>query len=217
MVNLNLGDNDIRWLEAFFPSLQYDPERSRIVGELGFCACYDVSEDRVLIEGLARDGGIRSSLYLICDVFDVEIRLDESSVGSKSWPAVYEKGGRWQAIAERNNVEHFDLHIDSGGGCCLGIRWSEERKLSLERFIYFIVVPFFYRLAYVDVRGIEAAKQDLWGEYSHGDAGFEEHGMPMLKIRSQNLGRNDRCACGSGKKFKHCCFDEVQKINDLLS
>ena len=217
MVDLSLGASDIRWLEVFFPSLQYEPERSRIVGELSFCACYDITEDRVLIEGIARDGDIRSSLYLICDVFDVEIRLNESSVGSRSWPAVYENGGRWQAIAEKNNVEHLDLHIDSGGGCCLGIRWSEERGLSLESFIYFIVIPFFYRLAYVDARGIEAARQDLWGEYSHGSAGHVEHGMRMLKIHSENLGRNDRCACGSGKKFKHCCLDEVQKMNDLLN
>ncbi len=25
------------------------------------------------------------------------------------------------------------------------------------------------------------------------------------------VGRNDDCPCGSGRKFKHCCIDHVEK------
>jgi uncharacterized protein YecA (UPF0149 family) len=25
--------------------------------------------------------------------------------------------------------------------------------------------------------------------------------------------RNDPCPCGSGKKFKNCCFEKLQQIN----
>ncbi len=25
------------------------------------------------------------------------------------------------------------------------------------------------------------------------------------------VGRNDACPCGSGRKFKHCCIDHVEK------
>jgi uncharacterized protein YecA (UPF0149 family) len=25
------------------------------------------------------------------------------------------------------------------------------------------------------------------------------------------VGRNERCPCGSGKKFKHCCLGKIQK------
>lgn len=28
----------------------------------------------------------------------------------------------------------------------------------------------------------------------------------------RNLGRNDICLCGSGKKYKHCCWSRIQKI-----
>lgn len=28
---------------------------------------------------------------------------------------------------------------------------------------------------------------------------------------SRNLGRNDRCWCGSGKKYKHCHLQEDEK------
>jgi hypothetical protein len=88
--------------------------------------------------------------------------------------------------------------------------------LSLERFLYFIVIPFFYRLAYVDAHGIQAARQELWEEYAHGSAGRREHRMRMLEIRDKRLGRNDRCACDSGMKYKHCCMDEVQWISEVI-
>jgi hypothetical protein len=26
-----------------------------------------------------------------------------------------------------------------------------------------------------------------------------------------NIGRNDVCPCGSGRKFKHCCIDRAEK------
>ena len=26
------------------------------------------------------------------------------------------------------------------------------------------------------------------------------------------IGRNEKCYCGSGKKFKHCCYDKHNKI-----
>ncbi len=28
---------------------------------------------------------------------------------------------------------------------------------------------------------------------------------------AQKVGRNSRCPCGSGKKYKNCCIDKVQK------
>ncbi len=32
------------------------------------------------------------------------------------------------------------------------------------------------------------------------------------ELPPEDLGRNDRCHCGSGKKYKHCCYDKDQKI-----
>jgi SEC-C motif len=34
-------------------------------------------------------------------------------------------------------------------------------------------------------------------------------GRPRVDYR--NAGRNDDCPCGSGRKFKHCCIDHVEK------
>ena len=32
-----------------------------------------------------------------------------------------------------------------------------------------------------------------------------------MALTDINLGRNDICYCGSGKKFKHCCIDAKEK------
>lgn len=29
---------------------------------------------------------------------------------------------------------------------------------------------------------------------------------PAVRARKQHVGRNERCPCGSGKKFKRCCY-----------
>ena len=75
-----------------------------------------------------------------------------------------------------------------------------------------LVVPFFYRLAYTDRYGLDAAKRDLWGEYSHGDEGFREYENEILSLASQVSGRNDLCPCGSGRKYKRCHLDEVEYV-----
>mgnify|MGYP001769338560 CR=1 FL=1 len=41
---------------------------------------------------------------------------------------------------------------------------------------------------------------------------IEQEKNSELKKQYKNLGRNDLCLCGSGKKFKHCCWDKLQKI-----
>jgi preprotein translocase subunit SecA len=33
----------------------------------------------------------------------------------------------------------------------------------------------------------------------------EEETKTQLPIPTKKIGRNDKCLCGSGKKYKHCC------------
>lgn len=33
--------------------------------------------------------------------------------------------------------------------------------------------------------------------------------IPIRKPK-EHLGRNDKCVCGSQKKFKHCCLPKIQ-------
>ena len=75
-----------------------------------------------------------------------------------------------------------------------------------------LVIPFFYRLSYVDLHGLKKARRNLWGEYSHGDAGYEEYERELFNIAIQMPGINTPCPCGSGKKYKRCHLDEVETV-----
>ena len=161
-----------------------------------------------------RDDFIGESNDAISDVFEIEIRLDPESIDSNGWPKVYEVGGRVRSIAGKWNIDQIDLHLYEDGACCLGIRYAQERNLTLERFLHELVLPFFYRLSYVDRFGLYAARRKLWGEYSHGDAGIREHESKMLDIARRSTGGDRACPCGSGSKYKRCCLDEVQAVND---
>lgn len=214
-----LKETDIEWLESRFPSLTYQPDNQKIVGELNFCACYDKSTGKVKIEDLCTDPDIRNSDNFICDVFEIEIHLDDEYLGRlnkpNGWPKVYEVGGRNEIIAQKCDTELIDLHFFDNNKCCLGIRLSRERNLDIKRFIHELVIPFFYRLSYTDRFGLESARTNLWGEYSHGDEGNREHWEYILNIDKNNRGRNKPCPCGSNIKYKWCCLDEVNAASSL--
>ncbi len=37
--------------------------------------------------------------------------------------------------------------------------------------------------------------------------------LAMSNRKLSNVGRNEPCPCGSGKKFKKCCYHKIQPIN----
>ena len=205
-----LTHRDYELLAENFPDLRHDPATSKVVGELSFCAAYDREVDKLRIERGGKDAALRALPGFISDVFEVEICLDAESTGANGWPKILEVGGRHQVIAERCGVTPVDLHFFSDGSCCLGIKLSRERNLNLERFLYELVIPFLYRLAYTDRFGVVAARNDLWGEYAHGAAGHDEHRRRMAQYGQSNAGRSAPCPCGSNRKYKLCCLDEVK-------
>lgn len=201
--------SDIEWLKQRFPNLNYDVETERVEGELDFCAAFDKESGKL---DIGCESKIRASGTFLCDVFEIEIRLDSDSIEDNGWPKVYEIGGKYTRIAEKHDVDPIDLHFFEDGACCLGIRYAREKNLTLERFLYQLVIPFFYRLSYANQFGIKAAQADLWGEYPHGNQGRREHEEKMLGYAQRGLGRNDPCPCGRGAKFKTCCLDEVKEV-----
>lgn len=201
---------DIDWLGVAYPSLRYVAGRQHVVGELDLRACYDAAVGKLRMEGRGSDQRIRSAPNYIRDVFEIEMRLGSGSVGPEGWPRVYEVGGRIRSIAEKWDVPKVDLHVYDDESFCLGLTYSPSRRPSLRWLIENLVVPFLYRLAYVDRFGLEAARRDLWGEYSHGLAGHDEYRKEISTYARRAVGRNDPCLCGSGKKAKKCCLDEIQ-------
>jgi len=201
---MRINEDEIKWLKVHFPNLQYDEKSRKIVGELDFCAVYNDESKKVIIGNLTDETD-----FLIRDVYEVEICLGDLDMNG--WPKVYEIGKRHCEIAQKCNVNIIDLHINpEDNTCCLGIKRPESRTLSIKSFMYERVIPFFYRLSYTDKFGIDRARKDLWGEYSHGLKGEIEHFLEIVDIARQNPGRNDPCPCGSGKKYKRCHLSQVE-------
>lgn len=211
---MRILESDIKWLQASFPNLRYNAEAQIIAGELDFCAAFNKRSGRLQF---GSDPTARTLYTYLCDVFEIEILLGPESIQRNGWPKVYEVGGRHTRIAEQNDVKPIDLHFFEGGVCCLGIRFAREQDLAIEDFLYQRVIPFFYRLSYTESCGLEAARTDLWGEYSHGDPGLVEHIEEMLRFARSGSGKDSLCPCGSRVKFKSCCQDEVNEIVGLLS
>ena len=202
--------SDLVWLDQTQPDLIYDPDSDRIIGELSFCACFDESIGKLRIEEFGRDEKIRTHRNFISGVFELHIELNTETAPWARWPKVREVGGRKREIAERFGIEPENLHFYSESDlCCLGISYAADPTLTVQRFVRDLVIPFFYRLSFVQQFGLDAARDQLWDEYSHGNRGLEEYDAAMLKIADQKLQVNDRCPCASGLKFKRCCKREL--------
>ena len=207
---MKITDKEIKWLELYFPNLQYETDSQKIIGELDFCAAYDNKLGKLVI-----DDRVRKANRLICDVFEIEIYLGIPD--RNGWPKVYEVGGRHHQIAKKCNVETIDLHFYSDDdACCLGLKFPDNRNLSIRGFLEELVIPFFYQLSYTEKFGIAASRNDLWGEYSHGEAGPREYRTEISNFAKRNPGRNDLCPCGSGKKYKRCHLGEVESLRACL-
>lgn len=203
---MKLTTNEIKWLESHLPGLQYESSSSKIVGELDILAAYNRESGELRIGDYAKE-----MTEFIYDVFEIEIHL--ANLDENGWPKVYEVGGRYHQIAKKCNIEVTDLHINlDDRTCCLSLQYGGNRNFRIKEFLPGLVIPFFYQLSYTEKFGIDATRNDLWGEYSHGDKGLDEYEAEMLNIAKHHPKRNDLCPCRSGIKYKKCHMDQVEAV-----
>ena len=208
---VKINKHDREWLVLHFPLLPYELSSSKLIGKLDFDAAYDNKSGKIII-----GEGARETKLFLSDTFEIEICLDKPD--GNGWPKVYEVGGRHLQIAERNNVKTVDLHFYSDdNNCCLGIKYGDNRGLRIKRFLYDLVIPFFYRLSYTEKFGITASRRDLWGEYSHGEVGLTEYETDLFDIARQNPSWYRPCPCRSDRKYKNCHFNEVEFLKQRLN
>ncbi|MYH49050.1 MAG: hypothetical protein F4151_05825 [Gammaproteobacteria bacterium] len=239
---MRMSKGDIAWLRDRHPDLSFDAGSMTITGALDFRACYDQADGDLIVDCDMSGRGTRRALSRICigDVFHVEICLPpqtqapppgplptrwwsapdlapfehprRASDNSAPWPSGRETGGRHADISRREGATLADLHFYADETCCLGIRLAPEPDLRIDRFILDLVIPFFYRLSFVDTFGLQAAKEELWGEYSHGSAGIEEYLTEVRAIGRLGAKPRDPCPCQSGRRFKDCCAAVVRAV-----
>lgn len=174
---MRMAESDVRWLWQHQPLLATGLKTTKIAGTLALSAYYDGRSRRVVSN---RYHSPQSHETYIADQFAIKIRLD--SPESNGWPKVNEIGMRHESIARRYGIPIEDLHFYRNGDACLGLSYPWDTPLTLETFVSGLVEPFFYRLAYVDLYGLTAARNDLWPEYSHGGEGLREHQEDVRRL-----------------------------------
>ena len=190
--------SEMRKINRYFPNLSYSNDT--IKGEIDFSAKYHRSKRKknekweIVPCSSGRD--------CIQDVYEIEIRLNELRDDK---PKVFEVGGRIKGLALELN-EPVDLHLHPiDEDCCLGIFLHNSNE-TLSDFIKNKVYPYFVWQAYFE----KFRKIPPVGEWSHGELGYQEFDSYV-----RNNGRNQPCPCGSGKKFKICCWYEVRSTTGL--
>ena len=167
---MNVTNDDFWWLLKNHPLLSVNAGTSIIEGILEISAYYD--RDLGQLFG-SRHLTARTRDTFVADRFAIRMEFNAGDI--QNWPRVYDDLLRYRAIARRHKIPIEDLHFYSTGEACLGLEYPWDPIFALEYFLTEIVVPFFYRLSYVDLYGLAAARADLWREYPHGMAGLVEH------------------------------------------
>ena len=210
-VTIPISEEAIQRITLEQPGLSYDTRGHRIIGTLEFSAEYDKKSGWLTPLQEPTDQGNGKAIH---DSFEIEIRLEFQPSAFNPWPPVIETGGRIQRIMEKHQIADIaDLHCYpdlSENRCCLGIQATTGSKIEIAKFVRELVVPFFYRMAYVDRHGLQAARMDLWGEYPHSS--IEAHRQYLAELQNmRKTGRNQPCPCGSGAKYKRCHLAEVEQ------
>ena len=186
---------EMRKVNSWFPNLFYS--QKSIKGEIEFSVKYELSGKKnkkwIIVDST-------SGCHSIRDAYEIEIRLDEFSLGN---PKVFETGGRIKNLAEKLDMRIIDLHLNpNDGDCCLGLFFPNPSE-TLSEFVLNKVYPYFVWQGYFEKYNLVPP----CGEYSHGSQGLQE-----FKRHIFSVGRNQPCPCGSGNKFKTCCIEEIQNL-----
>jgi len=122
-----------------------------------------------------------------------------------------------------------DWHKYSDNSCCITVEPDEvlqcHNGITVSMFIKNNVIPYLANQCHKKVTG------KYKNEFQHGNRGLISYYSELMEtsdkdkwvsylryafgIKKLRIGRNDKCICGSGKKFKNChdiIFDKLKKI-----
>lgn len=139
----------------------------------------------------------------------------------RAYPKVYETGGKFQR-------QRSSMHINGDGTLCLNSEPGEaidtHRGMDTCSFIEKVLLP---NLAWRTYSLEQPA--DKLAEFSHGIEGTIESYQEILQTDAPRTAiaildahiskslphRNERCLCGSGKKFKNCHQAQAGKLGAI--
>lgn len=200
---ISLTTQDIQELRKYYPKLNSCMKRKVVWGTLDFACSYDIVEKEIVWDDSASD--------FISDSY--EIRIDFDRFDTFGFPIVNEDSGIIKNFAIDNHCELEDFHINKNDddSCCLGI-FPEYQWQGTSAFIRDKVVPFFYWQSCRRIFGKEP-----WASYPHGLEGIKKAMAMPPEFSSKGSYRNEKCPCGSGKKYKKCCMNRDAILKKMLN
>ena len=217
---------------AAHQGLRYLEKAQILEGDVAFECCYEPASG--FQPSIPENSYLRDSPHFISDSWEIAIFLaSELADSNDGYPLTcILDTKRLDSIVKNQEVESIaDLHINivpvAGLGvhrdghveskvdlrtntvsflytCCLLLGEPKIAQLPLPEFIIEAVLPFLYRLSYVERFGLQEARDNLWGEYAHGKDGLLERKEEYTEMGFDTLTKNSKCLCGSGQKFKRC-------------
>ena len=193
---------------ATHQGLRYLKKIQVLKGDVAFECCYEPALG--FKPNIPENSYLRHSPHFISDSWKIAICLaPEHTDPNEEYPLTcILDAKRLDIVVENQEVESIaDLHINTESPpymCCLLLGKPKIAQLPLPEFIIEAVVPFLYRLSYVERFGLQEARDNLWGEYAHGKEGLLERKEEYTEMGFDTLTKNSKCLCGSGQKFKRC-------------
>ena len=193
---MTFSEKEFEDIRIYFQDIDFSKEKNRIFGELSFSAFYDG-------EKLYLNPEKGQAHKYFNGYYEIEIHLSTSDI--YGLPKVYETGGKILNFANENNIEIKDMHLNGDKSCCLGVFTPNElNEMTLYKYITGPVFSFFawqaYRMTFME--------KPPWGEHPHCNWQLIQNKKILMEMFK--CGRNDRCPCGSGRKFKNCCLDKFE-------
>ncbi len=205
-----------------FPGLYYDQRDNSIKGILEFCAHYknnshtDIPEWDIEFCNSTEDDCIEGQ-------YSIKIYFNEQS--THRLPRVFETEGKIEKSKTKWNIKfNKDIHLYRDGSCCLGCYLNEEiSEMSLYEFVAEKVYSHFVGQAYFEKHGKEPPHKGLPHPLREAytvlkkDAENDLENLQHSQIaKPKGAKKNIPCPCGSGKKYKKCCFRQDQKVESKM-
>ena len=226
---IRYNPTELEKLKKTFPNLNYIKNTETVEGELNFCSrykqitCNNISKWDIEPCDKSKDDCVEGP-------YSIRINIKQLDPINQL-PTVFETAERIQNLADSLEKSLNDLHLNNHDkSCCLGIS-PPNYYPTLYDFVTKAVYPYFVWQAYFEkYKAIPPC-----GECPHNwqkaiaTRRNEEENKRIFFLAQQTdkpsgNNRNELCSCGSGKKYKRCCFHkdkevetEILKVNASMS
>jgi peptide deformylase len=140
-----------------------------------------------------------------------QVSLDGERFMHRCFAIMNLKDRTWRLIIDPVITEQYGIKIEKSEGC---LTWPGKKIISeRHRFVkvsYYTVDENFDEITRVENEEHEGFEAQIWQhEINHLNGFVERVEERSFLLHIKEPGRNDKCPCGSGRKYKVCCHSYV--------